>query len=321
MDHNPVPASPSTKGNTTAQPAPPRPDRKAVSTTLLTVLGLCLLLGGYLTWQGYSRARLQHALAEQAKPILDRMKEREIDALVKPARDRIRDEFHALCFKVPDFVDEVCSDDFARHLAACRTHDEQQKLLLLTFKRTVTTDAEILAEVRELTDQAAQTLDEDWAACCEELTERWNLEVRRYGVTLTGQQLVERMQPTITAGLRRTAEQAQRPGRKSRLGASLGQIAANALALPVEDQGVFKGMPAFSAKNFSTVFDSVIGHVQTRPGDMRKQISTRLSDLGNLLGHDFREEIRSRLEQLHQAQEQAVEQAAGQQASELIHIL
>src|SRR5262249_32691638 len=160
-----------------------------------------------------------------------------------PARERIREEFHALCLKVPDFVDAVCSDDFARRLAACRTHEEQQKLLLFTFKRTVTTDAEILAKVRELTDLPAQTLDEDWAACCEELTERWNLEVRRYGVTLTGQQLVERMQPTITAGLRRTAEQAQHSARKSRLGASLGQIAANALALPVEDQGVYKGMP------------------------------------------------------------------------------
>jgi hypothetical protein len=296
-------------------------DRKAVSTGFLTVLGLCLLLGGYLTWQGYSRARLQHTLAEQARPVLDRMKDKEIDDLVKPARDRIRDEFHALCFKVPDFVDEVCSDDFARQLAACKTREDKQKLLMLTFKRTVTTDAEILAKVRELTDQAAKSLDEDWAACCEELTERWNLAVKPYGATLTGQQLVERMQPTITAGLRRTAAQAQRPERKSFLGASLGEIAANALALPVEDRGVYKGMPAFTAKNFSTVFDSVIGHVQNRPRDMRKQISSRLADLGNLLGHDFREEIRSRLEELHQAQQQAVEQAAGQQASELIRIL
>jgi hypothetical protein len=296
-------------------------DRRAVSTSFWTVLGLCLLFGGYLTWQGYSRARLQQALVEQARPILDEMKERETEDLVEPARDRIRDEFHTLCFKVPDFVDEVCSDDFARRLAACRTHDEQQKLVLLTFKRTVTTDAEILGKVRELTDQAAQALDEDWAACCQELTEQWNLKVKPYGVTLTGQQLVERMQPALTAGLRRTAEQARQPGRKGALGVSLGQIAANALTLPVEEQGVYKGMPAFTARNFSTVFDSVIGHVQNRSRDMRKQISTRLADLGNLLGHDYREEIRGRLEQLHQAQQQAIEQAAGQQASELIHIL
>jgi hypothetical protein len=294
---------------------------KTVSRTLWTVLGLCLLVGGYLTWQGYSRARLQQILADQARPILVKLKEREIAGLVKPARDRIRDEFHALCFKVPDFVDAVCADDFARQLAACRNHDEQQKLVLLTFKRTVTTDAEILDKVRELTDEAARTADEDWAACCEELTERWNLEVKPYGRTLTGQQLVERMRPTITAGLRHTADPAAPPARRGGVGVSLGQLTAGVLTLPVEEQGVYKGLPAFTAPNFRSVFDSVIGHVQTRPHDMRKQISTRLADLGNLLGHDFREEMRSRLEQLHQQQQEAVEQAAGQQASELIHIL
>jgi hypothetical protein len=294
---------------------------KAFFTTLITVCGLGLLVGGYWAWQSYSRARLQHTLVEQAKPLLEKTKEKEIEALVKPARDQIRDYFATLSAKVPDFVAEVCSPEFAQQLAACPTREEKQKLLLLTFKRTVTTDAEVLGKVRDLTARAAETLDEDWAASCKELTEQWNLTVKPYGATLTGEQLVERMQPTITAGLRQTAEQAQRPSRKGRLGASLNQIAANALVLPVEEHGVYKGLPAFSAKSFGSVFDSMIGQVQSRPRDLKKQISGRLSDLGNLLGHDFREEIRGRIEELHDAQQKAVEEAAGQQASELIHIL
>jgi hypothetical protein len=289
-------------------------------TSLVTVFGLCLLLGGYLTWQSYSRARLQQALVEQASPILDQMKEKELDALVTPARDQIREHFHALAFKVPDFVDAVCSDEFARKLAACPTREDQQKLVLRTFKETITTDAEILARVSALTDKATQTLDEDWASCCEGLTERWNLAVKPYGGNLTSRQLVERMQPTITAGLRRAAEQAQRSGRKGWV-FSVNHITRNALVLPVEEKGVYKGMPAFAANSFASVFDSVIVHVQNRPRDMRKLISTRLSELGNLLGYDFREEVRSRIEELHQSQQQAVKEAAGQQASELIHIL
>jgi hypothetical protein len=297
---------------------------KTVYTSFVTVGGLCLLVAGYWTWQANARAQLQHTLMDQARPLLNQMKEKEIEELVQPARDQIRTEFHALAFKVSDFVDEICSDSFARKLAACHSREDQQKLLLLTFKEKVTTDAGVLEKMRELSDNAAQVLDDDWAASCKELTERWNLTVKPYGGTLTGEQLVERMQPTVTAGLRRTATQAERPARKGRLGASLNGIAGRAMVLPSEEQGVYKGMPVFAARNFNTTFDSVIGHVQNRRGDikeLKRTISSKLSDLGNLLAHDFREEIRSRIEELHEAQEKAVEEAASQQASELIHIL
>src|SRR5690242_417182 len=142
--------------------------------------GLLLLGGGLWARQAYARNSLRRQLVRAAAPVLTAKAHQELLTVPRQAREEMRRYFHGLCLNVHDFVEEVCAPEFADRLEERPAPEARQELVLLAFMRHVCTEEQVLGRVGELADLLGRGLDRNWAACCTELANRWDLSVREY---------------------------------------------------------------------------------------------------------------------------------------------
>src|SRR5262249_4212059 len=154
--------------------------------------------GGIWGRQAYARGVLSDRLMQGADPVLAAKARKELlgdpatNAPGLPAdnREKVRAYFHEICVKVPNFVEEINTDDFANGLARCQTRQQQQEKLLWAFRTNVVKEGEVLDKVQTLAVNLTRTLDANWSACCGELADRWGVLVKDYRVPVTAEDLL-----------------------------------------------------------------------------------------------------------------------------------
>ena len=284
--------------------------------------GMLLLGGGFWARQAYARDRLRRELVRRSAPVLTAKAHKELLALPAQAREEMRRYFHGVCLNVHGFVEEVCSPEFAARLSERPTPEEQQELVLLAFMRQVVTEAQVLNRVQVIAEDISQDLDRNWAAACLELADRWDASIKDYRVAVSAMELTDRLTPLVQAGLRQALQQAQADGRPTLLDDPAGAVGKSALLLvPLAEQSPWLGWPLFAVLALKPVFEYFIARVRDRSHDLQWAVTDKLAQLGNRMGSEFENEVRTRIADLHHWQDEAVDGAAGQQAEQLIRFL
>jgi hypothetical protein len=284
--------------------------------------GLFLLGGGFWARQAYARSRLQRELVRLSAPILANKAAREMPTLPETAREEMRRYFHGACLNVHGFVKEVCTSEFAERLAASGNPRQQRELVLLAFMREVVTEEQVLNRVQIIAEEISHDLDHNWAGCCAELANKWDVSVKEYKTTVAAQELTDRLTPLVESGIRQALDQARALGQRPALGDGIRGLGKSALlTLPLSLETPWQGWPLFAVVALKPVFDFFIARVRDRGSDLQWAVSEKLAALGNRMGLEFENEVRMRIADLHKWQDQAVEEAARQQADQLIRIL
>jgi hypothetical protein len=284
--------------------------------------GLLLLGGGFWARQAYARDRLRRELVRLSAPVLDAKARKEFLTLPPQAREEMRRYFHGVCLNVHGFVDEVCSPEFAARLSERSTPQEQQELVLLAFMRQVATEAQVLNRVQVIAEDISLDLDRNWAAACTDLADKWDASLREYRAAVSATELTDRLTPLVQAGLRQALAQAEADGQRTFLDDVAGAVGKSALLLvPLAAQAPWLGWPLFAVLALKPVFEYFIARVRDRSHDLQWAVTDKLSQLGNRMGSEFENEVRTRLADLHRWQDQAVDSAAAQQAEHLIRLL
>jgi hypothetical protein len=297
-------------------------DRRTFLSGAATAGGLLLLGGGFWGRQAYARSQFTQELVHAANPILTTKAHKELLDLPGRAREEMRRYIHGVCLNVHGFVDEVCSPDFAARLASRTTQQQQHELLLVVFMREVVTEAQVLNRVQVIAEDISRDLDRNWAACCEELAQKWELSVKEYRVKVTADELGDRMTPLVQRGIRQALEQAHTAVQKPALSDLPDEIGKSAmLLLPVTLQAPWAGWPLFVVQVLKPVFAYLLDQVKDRAHNLQFSVTDKLSQLGNRCGSEFENEVRLRIGDLHKWQDGAVESAARQQAEQLIRWL
>jgi hypothetical protein len=297
-------------------------DRRTFLSGTATAGGLVLLGGGFWARQAYARSQFTHELVRGANPILTTKAHKELLELPARAREEMRRYIHGVCLNVPGFVEEVCSRDFAERLLARPNLQQQQELLLVAFMREVVTEAQVLNRVQVIAEDISRDLDRNWAACCEELAQKWDVSVKEYRISVTANELDERMTPLVQRGIRQALEQARTTVQKPALSDLPDAIGKSAmLLLPITLQAPWVGWPLFLVQVLKPVFAYLVGQIKDRTHDLQFAVTDKLSLLGNRAGSEFENEVRLRISDLHKWQDGAVKAAAQQQAEQLIRWL
>jgi hypothetical protein len=284
--------------------------------------GLLLLGGGFWARQAIARDRLRRELVRVSAPVLTAKAHKELLTLPTQAREEMRRYFHGVCLNVHGFVEEVCSPEFADRLAERSTPQEQQELVLLAFMRQVVTEAQVLNRVQVIAEDISQDLDRNWAAACGELADKWDASIKEYRAAVSATELTDRLTPLVQAGLRQALAEAHAGGRPTILADVAGAVGKSALLmLPLAEQAPWLGWPLFAVLALKPVFESFIARVRDRSHDLQWAVTDKLAQLGNRMGSEFENEVRTRIADLHRWQDQAVDGAAGQQAERLIRLL
>src|SRR5262245_14071976 len=177
-------------------------NRRAFLSSAATAGGLALLGGGFWARQAYARSQLQQQLMHHATPLLTAKAHKELNTLPEQAREDMRRYFHGVCLNVHGFAGEVASPAFAERLARCTNRQQQQEMLLLVFMREVVTEAQVLNRAQGIAEDVSRDLNRNWAACCQELADRWDVAVKEYRASVTAAELGERMEPVVRDGIR-----------------------------------------------------------------------------------------------------------------------
>jgi len=297
-------------------------DRRTFLSGAATAGGLVLLGGGFWGRQAFARSQFTQELVHAANPILTTKAHKELLELPARAREEMRRYIHGVCLNVHGFVEEVCSADFAARMASRTSLQQQQELLLVAFMREVVTEAQVLNRVQVIAEDISRDLDRNWAACCEELAQKWDVSVKEYRIAVTAEELGNRLTPMVQRGIRQALEQGrsavQKPAR-SDLPDEIGKSAM--LLLPVMLQAPWAGWPLFFVQVLKPVFAYLVDRVKDRAHNLQFAVTDKLSQLGNRCGAEFDNEVRLRIGDLHKWQDGAVEAAARQQAEQLIRWL
>jgi hypothetical protein len=134
--------------------------------------------------------------------------------------------------------------------------------------------------------------------------------------------MTERLTPLVQDGIRKALEQARSVGQRPALEETVAEIGKSALLLlPLSIEAPWLGWPQFAVAALKPIVDFFVAGVRDRSHDLQWAVSDKLAALGNRMGSEFENEVRTRLADLHRWQDQAVEEAAGRQAQELIRLL
>jgi hypothetical protein len=284
--------------------------------------GLLLLGGGFWARAAYARDQLRRELVRLSAPVLTAKAHKELLTLPGQAREEMRRYFHGVCLNVHGFVEEVCSPEFAARLSERSTAEEHQELVLLAFMRQVATEAQVLNRVQLIAEDISQDLDRNWAAACTELADKWDASIKEYRAAVSGTELTDRLTPLVQAGLRQALQEAQAAGQRTLLGDVGAEVSKSALLLvPLAAQAPWLGWPLFAVLALKPVFEYFIARVRDRSRDLQWAVTDKLAQLGNRMGSEFENEVRTRIADLHRWQDGAVDAAAGQQAGQLIRLL
>ncbi len=297
-------------------------NRRAFLSSAATAGGLALLGGGFWARQAYARSQLTQELLRHANPVLAAKAQQELLTLPEQAREEMRRYFHGVCLNVHGFASEVASPDFASRLAACTTKQRQQELVLLVFMREVVTETQVVNRVQIIAEEVSRDLNRNWATCCRDLADKWDVTVRGYKATVTAAELGDRLEPVVRDGIHQALEEARSAGQRPVL-ADFGEDVEQAalLLMQTAQQAPWIGWPLFAVLALRPVFDFFIGQVKDRSANIQWAVSERLATLGNRMGSEFENEVRLRITDLHKWQDHAVERAAQKQAEQLVRLL
>jgi hypothetical protein len=284
--------------------------------------GVVLLGGGFWARQAYARSQVRQKLVQLSAPVLTAKAHQELLTLPSRAREEMRRYFHGVCLNVHDFVQEVCSPEFADRLAECTGAEQRQELVLLAFMREVATEAQVLNRVQVIAEDVSTDLDRNWAACCAELAGKWDASLKEYHTTVTATDLADRLTPLLQRGLRQALAEAETSGRRAPLGEAAAKVSEAALRLvPLAAEAPWLGWPLFAVLALKPVFAYFIDRVRDRAHDLQWAVSDKLAQLGNRMGSEFEAEVRNRITELHRWQDAAVAGAADEQAAQLVRLL
>jgi hypothetical protein len=305
-------------------------ERRKFLTGLATAGGLALLGGGIWGRQAYARGVLSDRLIQGAEPVLAAKARKELfgdPAANKPGlpavgREAVRAYFHEICVKVPNFVEEIQTEEFTNGMARCPTRQQQQEKLLWAFRSNVVKEGDVLDKVQTLAADLSRTLDADWSACCGELADRWGVLVKDYRVPVTAEDLLAKTTPSIQAAVRDATDQARAGGENvvtPDLAADLRD--AVRLLVPVKGKGLWAGWPEFVARVLDLVFGDCADQIRRKVPELNAKVSDRFATLGNRMGAEFENAVSGHVKRLHEWQEAAVATAAHNQAAAAIRLL
>jgi hypothetical protein len=297
-------------------------DRRTFLRRAVPAGGVLLLGGGFWAHQAYGRSKLRRELIRLANPLLTTKAHDELLNLPVRAREEMRRYFHGVCLNVHDFVAEICSPPFAERLAECTAPAQQQEQVLLAFMRQVVTETQVLNKVQLIAEDISHDLDRNWATCCGELANKWDLSIKEYRTTVTATELTDRATPLVQNGIRQALARARSATQRPALGEMAGDVGKAALLLlPVAAAAPWIGWPLFAVLALKPVITYFVDQVRDRSRELQWAVSEKLAYLGNQMGAEFENEVRLRIADLHKWQDQAVEKAAQQQAEQLIRLL
>lgn len=298
-------------------------DRRQFLTAAGSAGGLVLLGGGFYARQAYARNRLSRELIDQAQSTLADKNRMELETLPTTAREDMRRYFDGVCLNVHSFAVEVCSVEFMDKARQRRRREDQHELVVQTFARhTGMTEVQVLDRVNAVAERIGQQLDAHWASCCRDLADGWNLVTKGFNTHVTGDELTKRMGPLLERGLQDALRDARKAGLKPILGDATTEVSKSALLMiSVSQEKAYRGLPMFAASTLDGVFESFLVRLRDRSGEVQQAVTDRIAAAGNRMSVAFQKEVRSRIEALHQWQQQAVAAAADREAEKLIRIL
>lgn len=284
------------------------------------VAGGVALTGAYSAKQLYARSVLKAQLLDRTEPILTQKALSELRELPEKAREEIRTWFHAPCLNAIEFARVVSSEGFRQKVARCSSRDQEAVLFLSEFLTHVASESEILNRVTLIAQEIGDELDLNWEACCRELSQEWNLQIRSYGSTLPPD-FAARLEPTIRAGLEESLQAAKVAGQRPALTETTQKIGQSAiLMLPLAPiSGLV--IPLFMLVAVSHLYDYYAGLQNSSAEHLRKAITSRLSLLGNRIGSEFESEVRTAIGRLHEWQQRTVTAASIRYAEESTAVL
>ncbi len=262
----------------------------------------------------YARNQLETELREKADLILTQKSLSELRELPLSARESIRTWFHGPCLNAAEFARTVSSNAFREQVARCASADESEMLFLSEFLRHVVSETEILNRVVLIAEEIGDELDLNWAECCRDLSEQWDVGIRAYGSTLPID-FASDLEPTIRSSVAECLALARAGGQRPALSETTEKIGQSAiLLLPLAP------IPNLAIPLFVLVAAGHLYHyyasLQNNSSDrIQRAVSSRLSLLGNRIGAEFEAEVRTAIGRLHEWQHRAVTQAATRHAT------
>jgi hypothetical protein len=279
-------------------------------------------LFGTVLWgrAAYARHQLTRELIAATRPILTEKAHAELQRLPAKAREEIRTWFHGPCLNSAEFVYEICSHAFAEKLAACHTDELRELCFLNAFVSKVVSETEILNRVGVIAEEIGSELDQNWATCCKQISDQWDLHLRPYRPALPNG-FADRMEPLIREALHEAIQRATVAGQKPALSETVGHIGASALLLLQVRTLPGITIPLFALSALQHFFSYLMGQLNNQVGDYQRAISERLARLGNRLGSEFEGEIRAQIGCLQAWQEEALKQTAAAEAQQAVSLL
>lgn len=284
-------------------------------------LGTAMTIGGgtVIGRRLYAREQLKRELIQDATTVYTLKHQAELNELPALAREQIREYFHGVCLNVHGFVTEVCSAGFGTRIRGCRSEQEKINLCHVTFSQSVVTSVEVINRINVIATEIGQELDLRWQKACRELQAQWATKSLP-GSQKQGLEVARRVEPLI---LKQLAEARLSAPSTLLNHTDLGDVGAHiglsALRLmPIIRIQPAVGLPLFLVMAFVPLWTYLVDCWNSKASLAQFEISEKLSLLGNRVGAEFETEIRQRIAQLQQWQQESFERFADRHASEVI---
>jgi hypothetical protein len=220
-----------------------------------------------------------------------------------------------MCLNVVNFCEEVASEKFQQDMQRLAPEGREDKLLTAFY--THTQCREVHGYLREQARKVGKQLDERWTATCREVAQRWGERLKGRSPDFDSEDFGRQVTDQVRDSLQRAAHRAAQAGRPP-LADSLEQIGASALLLvPLarsDRLALVKHLPLFLVRVCRRLLADVAGWYEGHHGNLQKQITEHLADLGDRVAREFEREVYRRLVDLHGWQEKAVRAMARRQA-------
>ena len=173
------------------------------------------VLGGVLVGKAANaRTKLARQLVADASTILIAKEHSEIASLPSNAADEMKLWFTAACLNSAQFVEYVCSEEFASRLGQFGTPKEKELCVETEFLARVVSQSAIHQQIDLVAAETGAVLDRNWSICCNQIADKWQLPLRPKSNDF-GKGLHDRLDEAIAAQLRqvisRSSAVADRP--------------------------------------------------------------------------------------------------------------
>ncbi|MGO8748743.1 MAG: hypothetical protein ACLQNE_22460 [Thermoguttaceae bacterium] len=297
-------------------------DRRQFFEWLSGTTGIVALGGFVFGRAAYARGELRKKFTNEAMTELIPKAHQEVLSLPERAQQEISTWFHGPCLNSAEFVYDICSPAFTERLASCDTPHLREQCFVNAFHSKVVSSEEILAQVRLIAKTVGSELDRNWADACSRISKQWDINLKPHGTSVAAD-FAARMEPAIRQSLDETVRQAKTatpPTNQSDSLLTIGEAVLLGMEVIWFPSGIVS--PAFlilALRPFiSYVVDLLTGRTAGQIRQYQGEISGRIATLGDRIGGEFYETIKSQVVALHAWQEKALVQEAGAKALETI---